>query len=139
MSTLSQMKSSYFFKLSLKTYFLSKAFGYLIRIGIFYFEPSLLDKNIFLIFFFGMNFIDWIAISIAIIFQLFLFRIGMNFNRKLIKFSALTVYFGMLMFFLSVLLSDVKFTSKAFLEILDFDKKCVIDFAIFSKLRRLQN
>ena len=109
------------FLFGIQTYFLSKAFGYLIRIGIFYFEPSLLDKNIFLIFFFGMNFIDWIAISIAIIFQLFLFRIGMNFNRKLIKFSALTVYFGMLMFFLSVLLSDVKFTSTAFLEILDFD------------------
>ena len=109
------------FLFGIQTYFLSKAFGYLIRIGIFYFEPSLLDKDIFLVFFFGMNIIDWIAISFAIIFQLFLFKIGMNFNRKLIKFSALAVYFGMLMFFLSVLLSDVKFTYTAFLEILDLE------------------
>ena len=43
----------------------------------------------------------------------------MNFNRKLINISALTVYFGMILFFFSVLLSDVKFTSSAFLSVLD--------------------
>ena len=34
--------------------FLSKAFGYLIRIFIFYFEPSLLDQDIFLSFILGI-------------------------------------------------------------------------------------
>jgi NCS1 family nucleobase:cation symporter-1 len=79
----------------------------------------LLDKEIFLIFFLGMNLIDWTAIIIAIILQGFLFSAGMNINKKIIIFSAITVYFGMLLFFLSVLLSDVKFTSQAFLNILN--------------------
>ena len=43
----------------------------------------------------------------------------MNFNKKLINISAITVYSGMILFFFSVLLSDVKFTSGAFLNILD--------------------
>ncbi len=50
----------------------------------------------------------------------------MKFNKKIIKFSAISVYLGMLIFFLTVLLSDVKFTSNAFINILDlgnfFDK-----------------
>ena len=43
----------------------------------------LLDKEIFLIFFLGMNIIDWTSIIIAIIFQIFLFSVGMNFNKKI--------------------------------------------------------
>ena len=107
------------FLFGIQTYFLSKAFGYLIRIIIFYFEPSLLDQEIFSIFFLGMGLIDWIAITIAIIFQSILFCSGMNFNKKLINISALLVYIGLLTFFLSVLLSDVKFTAQAFTNILD--------------------
>ena len=103
----------------IQTYFLSKAFGYLIRISIFYFNPSLLDQELFIIFLLGMNIIDWVALIIAIFLQVFLFSKGMNFNRKLINISALTVYFGMILFFFSVLLSDVKFTSSAFLNVLD--------------------
>ncbi len=107
------------FLFGIQTYFLSKAFSYLIRIAIFSIEPVILDKEIFLIFFLGMNFIDWAAIFIAIIFQGFLFSIGMNMNKKIIIFSAIAVYLGMLLFFLSVLLSDVKLTSQAFLNILN--------------------
>jgi len=55
------------------------------------------------------------------IFQIILFSLGMNFNKKLIKFSALSVYLGMMIFFFVVLLSDVKFTSNAFLNTLDFE------------------
>ena len=40
---------------------------------------------------------------------------GMNFNKKLITFSAIAVYSGMLLFFFSVLLSDVKFTTEVFI------------------------
>ena len=109
------------FLFGIQTYFLSKAFGYLIRIGIFYFDPSLLDNSIFLMFFLALNIIDWLAILISIIFQLILFSNGMNFNKKLIKFSALSVYFGMVMFFLSVFLNDVKFTSAAFVESLNLN------------------
>ena len=107
------------FLFGIQTYFLSKAFSYLIRIAIFSIEPAILDQQILLLFFLGMNLIDWIAIIIAIIFQGFLFSVGMNMNKKIIIFSAITVYLGILLFFLSVLLSDVKFTSNAFLNLLN--------------------
>ena len=109
------------FMFGIQTYFLSKAFGYLIRIGIFSYESSLLDKDIFLLFFVGLNIIDWIAIILAIFIQFFLFSIGMVFNKKLIKFSALAVYSGMLLFFLTILLNDVKFTTNAFINSLDIE------------------
>jgi len=115
------------FLFGIQTYFLSKAFGYLIRIVIFYLDPTLLDNEIFLIFFLGMNVIDWSAIIIAVLFQIFLFSRGMNFNRKIIIFSAITVYLGMFVFFLSILLSDVKFFSNVFLDILDFRKISIFE------------
>ena len=67
-----------------------------------------------------MNIIDLVAITLTLILQAFLFTVGMNFNKKIIIFSATTVYFGMLLFFLSVFLSDVKITSEAFLNIVDY-------------------
>ncbi len=109
------------FMFGIQTYFLSKIFGYLIRIFLFSIDPLILDKDIFLTFLFGLNFIDWCSIVISIIIQTFLFSAGMLFNKKIITFSAITVYLGMILFFFSVLLSDVKFTSQAFLNILSFD------------------
>ncbi len=109
------------FLFGIQTYFLSKAFGYLIRIIFFYFDASLLDKEFFLLFFLGMNVIDWTAIILSIIFQGFLFSVGMNFNRKIIIFSSVSVYLGMMLFFFSVLLTDVKFTYNAFLNTLILD------------------
>ncbi len=109
------------FFFGIQTYFLSKAFGYLLRIAIFTINPSLLDEQIFLSFILGMNLIDWTAIIVAIIFQGFLFSVGMNFNKKIINFSAIAVYTALLIFFLSVLLSDVKLTSNAFLDLLDLN------------------
>ncbi len=114
------------FMFGIQTYFLSKAFGYLIRIIIFTTQPSLLDQDLFLTFFLGLNIIDWISIIIAIFLQAFLFSTGMIFNKKLIQFSALAVYSGMLLFFFSVLLSDVKFTTNAFINSLDY--RNFIDF-----------
>ena len=108
------------FMFGIQTYFLSKAFSYLIRIIIFSIEPSMLDHDILLIFLLGLNIIDWASIIIAIILQTLLFSSGMIFNKKLIKFSAILVYLGMLLFFFSVLLSDVKFTSNSFLNSLDY-------------------
>ena len=109
------------FMFGIQTYFISRAFGYLIRIFIFSVDPSLLDHQMFLIFYLGMDMIDWISFIIAIILQGFLFSIGMNLNKRIINFSAITVYLGMMLFFFTVLLSDVNFTSKAFLSILDFE------------------
>jgi NCS1 family nucleobase:cation symporter-1 len=109
------------FMFGIQTYFLSKALSYLIRIMIFSFDNALLDQDIFLIFLLGLNVIDWSSILIVIIIQFFLFSRGMNFNKKLIKFSAITVYAGMLLFFLSVLLTDVKFSSNTFINIFDLN------------------
>ena len=109
------------FLFGIQTYFLSKAFSYLIRIVIFHFDSSLLGQEYFLIFFLGMNIIDWVSILFTIIFQFILFSKGMNFNKRLIQISALTVYSGIILFFFSVLLSDVKITTNAFIDLLNFD------------------
>ena len=108
------------FMFGIQTYFLSKAIGYLIRIIFFSFDASFLDKEIFLIFLLSLNIIDWSSIIFSILIQVFLFSAGMNFNKRLIKFSAVTVYLGMLLFFFAVLLSDVKFSIKVFANIVDF-------------------
>ena len=100
--------------------FLSKAIGYLIRILIFSIDNSLLDQEIFLTFLLGLNIIDWLSFIIVIIFQALMFSVGMQFNKKLINISAITVYTGMIIFFFVVFLSDVKVTSKAFTDILNF-------------------
>ena len=108
------------FMFGIQTYFLSKAFGYLIRILIFSIQPSILDQDIVLTFFLGLNIIDWASIIIAIILQTILFSVGMSFNKKLIQFSAIAVYSGMILFFFSVLLSDVKLTTDTFFNSLDY-------------------
>ena len=108
------------FMFGVQTYFLSKAFGYLIRILVFSFDSSLLSKDIFLFFLLGIDIIDWISFIIVIIFQILIFSVGINFNKRLINYSAITVYAGMMMFFFVVLLSDVKLTSQAFAELLDY-------------------
>ena len=109
------------FMFGIQTYFLSKAFVYLIRIGIFSYDASFLDQDIFLTFFLGLNIIDWFAITVTIIVQGYLFSAGMLFNKKFMKFSAIAVYFGMIVFFFSILLSDVKFTSNAFINSFDLN------------------
>lgn len=113
------------FMFGIQTYFLSKAFVYLIRIIIFSIEPSILDYDIFLIFFLGLNIIDWISITLSILIQVSLFSIGMIFNRKIIKFSSIAVYLGIFMFFLILFLNDVKITSNAFIESVNY--KNIID------------
>ena len=109
------------FFFGIQTYFLSKALSYILRIAIFSFDSSFLDKDFFTIFIIGLNIIDWIAIVTTVIFQGFLFSGGMRLNKKIISFSAVTVYFGIILFFFTVLLSDVKFPSKAFFDLLDLE------------------
>jgi NCS1 family nucleobase:cation symporter-1 len=108
------------FMFGVQTYFLSKIIGYLIRIIIFSLDNTLLDQEIFLIFLLGLNIIDWISFIIVIIFQTLIFSIGAQFNKKLVNYSAIIVYAGILLFFFAVFLSDVKITANAFISILDF-------------------
>ena len=114
------------FMFGIQTYFLSKLISFLIRILIFSFDNTLLDIDIFLIFLLGLNIIDWVAFSFSILLQTYLFSKSHHFNRSVIKISAVTVYSGMLIFFLVVLLNDVKLVSAAFADIFSlsnvFDK-----------------
>ena len=109
------------FMFGVQTYFLSKAFTYLIRISLFSIDSSILENNIFLTFILGLNVIDWISIIIAISLQSFLFSVGINLNKKIINYSAIIVYFGILLFFFITLLNDVKTTSQAFFDVFSYN------------------
>tara|TARA_B100000902_G_scaffold376589_1_gene407843 strand:- start:371 stop:1828 length:1458 start_codon:yes stop_codon:yes gene_type:complete len=109
------------FLFGIQTYFLSKFFGYLIRILIYSVDSSLLEKEIFLTFLLGLNIIDWFSLFFVIIFQTLMFSIGIKYNKKIINYSAITVYVGMIFFFFVVFLNDVKITSQAFLDVLNLD------------------
>ena len=109
------------FLFGIQTYFLSKIFVYLIRILLFTIDESILHQNLFIFYYFGLNIIDWCAIFIAIIFQTLLFSLGIQYNKKLINYSAITVYVGMIFFFFVVFLSDVKITALAFSNIISLD------------------
>ena len=118
------------FMFGIQTYFLSRLFSFLIRIFIFSFDNTFLEHDIFLIFLLGLNIIDWVAFVFTIILQVFLFSKSHHFNRSIIRFSAVIVYSGMLIFFLVVLLYDVKVVSAAFVDIFSindiFDKNNVV-------------
>ena len=109
------------FLFGIQTYFLSKIFVYLIRILLFTIDESILYQNLFIFYYFGLNIIDWSAIFIAIIFQTLLFSVGIQYNKKLINYSAIAVYVGMICFFFVVFLSDVKITAQAFSNIINLD------------------
>ena len=109
------------FLFGIQTYFLSKLVVYLIRIFIFSIDNTLLEQEIFLIFLLGLNIIDWISILVVIVFQTMLFSIGIQYNKKLINYSAIIVYAGMIIFFFTLFLSDVKTTTQAFSNILNLE------------------
>ena len=109
------------FMFGIQTYFISKAISYLIRILFFTIDNTILDQEIFLIFLLGLNIIDWSSLILCIALQIYIFSQGMVYNRKIINFSGIAVYLGMIFFFITVLLSDVNLTSKALIEILNFD------------------
>ncbi len=111
----------------IQTYFLSKVLTYLLKALMYSIEPSYLYKEIFLIFFMGLNIIDFVSILTCIILQSYLFSLGMIFNKKIIQFSAIAIYLGMFLFFISTLLSDVKFTSEVFVNSLNYKNFVKID------------
>ena len=109
------------FMFGIQTYFLSRLFSYIFRICIFLFDSTILDQDIFIIFLLGLNVIDWFSFTLTILLQAFFFSKNHQFNRAIIKFSAMAVYSGMLFFFLVVLLYDVKTVSAAFADIFAFN------------------
>ena len=88
-----------------QTFFISKSIGYLIRIFLYEIDNQILDNEIFLIFFFGMNNIDWFSFLFTLVFQFYLYTRGHDAVKNFIKFSAYFVYFG-LIFFLVIIISE---------------------------------
>ena len=86
------------FMFGVQTYFISKSIGYLIRIFIYKIEPSLLEQELFLYFFMGLNSIDLFSLVLTLIIQYIFFSAGAKINRTFIKFSAFFVYFGLIFF-----------------------------------------
>ena len=108
------------FMFGVQTYFLSKSFSYLIRIGFYLFDNTILDQDIFLIFYLGMNFIDWVAFIFAILLQFFLFSRGHSFNKLFINFSAMFVYFGLSLFLIIIISENYIAVSQSFKDLLIF-------------------
>ena len=61
------------FFFGVQTFFISKSLGYLIRISLFSIDANLLQSDYFLLFFMGLNLIDWISLLFTLLFQFFLF------------------------------------------------------------------
>ena len=91
------------FIFGVQTFFISKSIGYLIRIFLYQIDNQILNNEYLLMFFFGLNPLDWFSIFISLLFQFYLFTKGQETNRKFIKFSALFVYFGLFIFFVMVI------------------------------------
>ena len=90
------------FMFGVQTFFISKSIGYLIRIILYQVDNQILSNEYLLMFFFGLNPLDWFSLLITFIFQFYLFTKGPEANRLFIKFSAIFVYFGLIIFFIMV-------------------------------------
>ena len=93
------------FMFGVQTYFISKSIGYLIRISLFSIDSAILDKDIFMLFFMGLNAIDWFSLIFALWIQYLLFSNGQRLIKAIINFSALFVYLGLIIFFM-ILISE---------------------------------
>ena len=90
------------FFFGVQTFFISKSIVYLIRITLFNIDPNLLNKEIFLSFFMALNLIDWFALIFTFWFQYLLFSKDQHLIKKIIKFSGIFVYFGLILFFIMI-------------------------------------
>ena len=109
------------FLFGIQTYFLTQVFTYLIRIALFTFNNLILENEILLIYYLGLNIIDWVSLFIVIFLQVFLFSQGINFNRKIINISAVTVYLGIIIFSFMIFFTNPKLIIQAFVDIFNFN------------------
>jgi len=93
------------FMFGVQTYFISKSIGYLIRISLFSIDSTILDNDIFLLFFMGFNIIDGLSLILTFWVQYLLFSNGQRFIKAIINFSTLFVYLGLVIFFI-ILIKD---------------------------------
>ena len=90
------------FMFGVQTFFISKAIGYLLRIFIFSINSEIMDNEIFLTFFMGMNLLDIISFIFTLYIQYILFSKGQRLIRSIIKFSSYFVYFGLIIFLILI-------------------------------------
>ena len=109
------------FMFGVQTFFLSKSFGYLIRISLFSIDNTFLDKEIFALFYFGLNIIDWFSFLFAIFLQIYLFRKGQIFNKLFINFSAIFVYIGLILFCTIIASTNLLDVTNLLKDLLTFD------------------
>ena len=109
------------FMFGVQTFFLSKSIGYLIRISLFSIDGTFLDKEIFTLFFYGLNIIDWFSFVFAIFLQIYLFRKGQIFNKIIINISAIFVYIGLILFCAIIASTNLVDVVDSFKNLLVFD------------------
>ena len=114
------------FMFGVQTYFISKSIGYLIRISLFSLDSAFLNKDIFLIFFMGLNFIDWFSLVFTLWIQYLLFSNGQRLIKRIINFSTLFVYFGLIIFLIILI-------SENYNDIINSFHKLVVNNAIYNK------
>ena len=94
------------FMFGVQTYFISKSISYLIRIFIYYnIDNQILESELLLTFFLGLNIIDWLSLILSFYIQYLFFTNGQIFNKNFLKFSAIFVYVGLIIF-LIILISE---------------------------------
>ena len=109
------------FMFGVQSFFLSKSFGYLIRMSLFSEENNILDKEIFTYFYFGLNIIDWFSFILAIVLQIYLFRKSQSFTKLFINFSAIFVYIGLILFCIIIASTNLNDVTSSFKELLVID------------------
>ena len=91
------------FMFGVQTFFISKSIGYLLRILLFKIDSNILNNEIFFTFFMGLDLIDGVSLLLTLLLQFLIFSNGINTNRLFINFSALFVYFGLILFLIIIL------------------------------------
>ena len=107
------------FFFGVQTFFISKSIVYLIRISLFLIDENLMDQEIFLLFYMGLNIIDWTALLFSFMIQYWLFSKGQYFLRSLINFSGMFVYFGLVLFLIIIISEYNNDLSSRFWDLID--------------------
>ena len=102
------------FMFGVQTFFISKAIGYLIKIILFSIDKNFLNQDLFSYYFMGMNIIDGIAFLFTLLIQYWLFNKGQSVNKSFINFSALFVYFGLILFLVIIISENFNEVSNSF-------------------------
>ena len=78
-----------------------------------------MDQEIFLLFYMGLNIIDWTALLFSFMIQYWLFSKGQYFVRSLINFSGMFVYFGLVLFLIIIISEYNNDLSSRFWDLID--------------------